>query len=535
MAQPRRGPVDVAQQPQQDGERHVEEADVLERHLDVGRVQRLQRVEHHDHGERDLHVAQPAAHGPLGDVERVRAGPGAQPAEGLGERAGGDHAVERDQQARGLAAERDRHPERQRAEGQQPEQRRAPEHQRREDPERDQRRRRAAREHGRAAGELVAGERRDGERREAERGDHRGRPLARVGGEQHDGRGGRRGEHAAPWRTGATARTTNTAGTLPGGGLPLSSPRDDRRPPLRARRGDHRGRRGPARPGLRAVVPQLRRALRAAVGARPGHGHAPQYTADFAPTPHPLQTAFGLLALPFGDASDDVLTFATLLCFGALVYLAFALGAGAVLAVGRPRGRAGRAHAARAGARRAARLPGRAVRDAGRRRGAARGAAPKRGLAGAGAARRRGPAAAGGVGALRPLRPVDLDRERQPPARPRRRADRVRAADLGGFGLGGHRRPAALAARHRRPRDRQRPPPLRLGRPVLDRAVLRLRPARAARGRHPDRARLRLVPRSPPRGAAARRRGGDGGRVRRRPDLRAAADRPLRRARRRCC
>lgn len=56
------------------------------------------------------------------------------------------------------------------------------------------------------------------------------------------------------------------------------------------------------------------------------NGHAPQYTADFAPTPHPLQTAFGLLALPFGAASDDVLTFATLLCFGALVYLAFALG-----------------------------------------------------------------------------------------------------------------------------------------------------------------------------------------------------------------
>jgi hypothetical protein len=55
-------------------------------------------------------------------------------------------------------------------------------------------------------------------------------------------------------------------------------------------------------------------------------GHKPEYTADFAPTPHPLQTAFGLLALPFGAASDDVLVFATLLAFGALVYLAFALG-----------------------------------------------------------------------------------------------------------------------------------------------------------------------------------------------------------------
>src|SRR5215208_2389019 len=55
-------------------------------------------------------------------------------------------------------------------------------------------------------------------------------------------------------------------------------------------------------------------------------GHKPEYTADFAPTPHPLQTAFGLLALPFGSAADDALAFATLLSFGALVYLAFALG-----------------------------------------------------------------------------------------------------------------------------------------------------------------------------------------------------------------
>jgi len=55
-------------------------------------------------------------------------------------------------------------------------------------------------------------------------------------------------------------------------------------------------------------------------------GHSPEYEAAFAPTPHPLQTAFGLLALPFGGASDDVMVFATLVSFGALVYLAFALG-----------------------------------------------------------------------------------------------------------------------------------------------------------------------------------------------------------------
>jgi len=55
-------------------------------------------------------------------------------------------------------------------------------------------------------------------------------------------------------------------------------------------------------------------------------GFAPEYEADFAPTPHPLQTAFGLLALPFGDASDNVLVAAVLLSFGALVFLAFRLG-----------------------------------------------------------------------------------------------------------------------------------------------------------------------------------------------------------------
>jgi hypothetical protein len=57
------------------------------------------------------------------------------------------------------------------------------------------------------------------------------------------------------------------------------------------------------------------------------HGHKPEYGAAFAPTPHPLQTALGLLALPFGDASDDLLVLGTLLAFGALVYLAYALGA----------------------------------------------------------------------------------------------------------------------------------------------------------------------------------------------------------------
>jgi hypothetical protein len=56
------------------------------------------------------------------------------------------------------------------------------------------------------------------------------------------------------------------------------------------------------------------------------NGFSPEYKADFAPTPHPLQTAFGLLVVPFGDAADDVLAFATLLAFGALVYIVYRLG-----------------------------------------------------------------------------------------------------------------------------------------------------------------------------------------------------------------
>src|SRR5829696_577843 len=56
-------------------------------------------------------------------------------------------------------------------------------------------------------------------------------------------------------------------------------------------------------------------------------GHAPEYTADFAPTPHPLQTAVSSLALPFGDAADDVLTWMVLLCFGGLCWVTYRLGA----------------------------------------------------------------------------------------------------------------------------------------------------------------------------------------------------------------
>lgn len=56
------------------------------------------------------------------------------------------------------------------------------------------------------------------------------------------------------------------------------------------------------------------------------HGFSPQYTADFAPTPHPLWTAVASLALPFGEHADDAMAWLVLLSFGTLVWLVFALG-----------------------------------------------------------------------------------------------------------------------------------------------------------------------------------------------------------------
>src|SRR3712207_846813 len=56
-------------------------------------------------------------------------------------------------------------------------------------------------------------------------------------------------------------------------------------------------------------------------------GVRPEYLADFAPTPHPLQTAAGVLALPFGESADDLLVWFVLISFGALVWLVYRLGA----------------------------------------------------------------------------------------------------------------------------------------------------------------------------------------------------------------
>jgi hypothetical protein len=56
-------------------------------------------------------------------------------------------------------------------------------------------------------------------------------------------------------------------------------------------------------------------------------GLTPDYTGPFAPTPHPLETAVSLLAVPFGEGGDAIMVWLVLLCFGALVWLTYRLGA----------------------------------------------------------------------------------------------------------------------------------------------------------------------------------------------------------------
>ena len=56
-------------------------------------------------------------------------------------------------------------------------------------------------------------------------------------------------------------------------------------------------------------------------------GVTPEYTADFAPTPHPLETAVSVLATPFGDSGDRIMLWLILLSFGLLVWLTYRLGA----------------------------------------------------------------------------------------------------------------------------------------------------------------------------------------------------------------
>ena len=57
------------------------------------------------------------------------------------------------------------------------------------------------------------------------------------------------------------------------------------------------------------------------------NGLTPDYTGPFAPTPHPLETAVSLVAVPFGTGGDAIMSWAVLLAFGALAWLAYLLGA----------------------------------------------------------------------------------------------------------------------------------------------------------------------------------------------------------------
>ena len=56
-------------------------------------------------------------------------------------------------------------------------------------------------------------------------------------------------------------------------------------------------------------------------------GLSPEYKADFAPTPHPLETAASLLAVPFGQGGAVLMSWLILLAFGLLVWLTYRLGA----------------------------------------------------------------------------------------------------------------------------------------------------------------------------------------------------------------
>jgi hypothetical protein len=56
-------------------------------------------------------------------------------------------------------------------------------------------------------------------------------------------------------------------------------------------------------------------------------GDTPDYELPFAPTPHPLQMLASLLALPFGGAAEEITIAMTMLALGALVWLAYRLGA----------------------------------------------------------------------------------------------------------------------------------------------------------------------------------------------------------------
>ncbi|HET8673145.1 MAG TPA: hypothetical protein VFL87_05895, partial [Thermoleophilaceae bacterium] len=56
------------------------------------------------------------------------------------------------------------------------------------------------------------------------------------------------------------------------------------------------------------------------------HGHTPDYTGVFAPTPHPLQTLVSFPLLALGSEAARGMVAVTLLCLGALTWLVYRLG-----------------------------------------------------------------------------------------------------------------------------------------------------------------------------------------------------------------
>ena len=311
------------------------------------------------------------------------------------------------------------------------------------------------------------GRRRSGRQREARR--------ARAGGTRESGhrkvrnRGATfdavaRTEPARPLsspRMGTASRST---------AAPATMPQSLRAAPTAARGGDRRRGRRPAPARLRAVVPQLRRALRARVGARHRDGADAGLHGPLRPDPAPARDRWSRSSR-CRSARAATRSWSGSSCSASACSCGSPTGsAPSCSRPGRRRGGARGADAPGARARRAARLPGHPVRRPDRVGGAARGApAPPR-RARARPARGGRADAPGGVGARRPLRALRLARRLDARARRLRRADRARAGAVGAHGLARDRRRAALAARDRRAGRDRRPPPRPAHGPVLDRA-----------------------------------------------------------------
>src|SRR4051794_38820858 len=296
----------------------------------------------------------------------------------------------------------------------------------------------------------------------------------------------------------------------------------------RARGGDRRGRRRAAPARLRTVVPQLRRSLRARVGARRRARAEPGLRGPLRPHPAPARDRrlAPRRALRPERRRDHAVARPPLLRRARLAHLPPRRRA--VLALGRRRRGARRPDPAGARARRARRLPGHRLRGADRVGRAARGPPPAAWNRRPRGARGRGSHAPRGLGAGGALRGVGVAGRLGARACDLCRPRGGRAAAVGARRPARHGRRPALPPRDGRAGGDRRPPARPRHGPVLDREVPRLRVARAARPGRSDRPRLRDPPASPRRRAPAPGRRCHARGVRGEPVLRAAADRALR-------